>query len=360
MCKDKVKIFVCFLLLFSFLAKSQSQTPSSDTRQLNEFTLYIMPTLLPLDWSSPRSIHKSTINCYLRTIHKRDNYLLGHVAVSLKSPLLDKPLLTTQTSCGMKEKKELIFKKKIGLAILGVALPGRMEPSLELIHKLKVYAKREKLTFIRYKISEKAAKRMIDFVKLYSQKTESNFAQCDFYGGSFWPRYKNEGAGCSSFGITLLDLVGIKSPEFEDWKIKVNIPMNLIGGSLNEGKKIKSKDINRTRNWNNGNGTPNVNFVKYGVYDPSLMYNWVKQKLKDRYAQYQVVCENGIYGLQVDATAVDFDEYEPIFYSKTDSDFFAVNHSKNIPFIHNKIPTSDSISKIKIPETLKLDSIVLK
>ena len=322
----------------------------------HELTVYVFPTLKPLDWTSPASLYKSTIDLYLKTMFLTDHYLLGHMAVKLQTPLLDKPLLTAQTSCGMEEKRKLLFNEKIGLGILGAALKGRMEPADELMHNLNVYARRDKLAFIKYKLNEKSTRRIIDFIKMYSSNMMGRQSQSGFYGGSFWPRYKYEGAGCSAFAIAILELAGIQPPDSCGWKINVNIPMKLIGGKFNQGKKIKSGEIKRTLLWHSGEGEKNVDFVSYNIYDPTYIYDWINNKIQQLNSGYKVVSENGISGLLTDATTVECNENEPVFLDNDAPDLFVATHfreNKEFPFAEI---SADSLQRMQIPEILKLDS----
>ena len=181
-------------------------------------------------------------------------------------------------------------------------------------------------------------------------------SQSEFYGGSFWPRYRYEGAGCSAFAVAVLELAGIQPPDSSGWKINVKIPMNLIGGKFNNGKKIKSGDIKRTLQWHNGEGEKNVNYFSYTIYDPTFIYNWVKNKMQNITSGYQVVSENGVLGLLVDATTVECDEHEPIFLDNDAPDLFVATHIqeyKEFPFAEI---SADSLQRMQVPDILKLDS----
>lgn len=289
---------------------------------VHEFTVYVMPTLLPLNWESPSTLFNSMKTCYLKTITQADNYLLGHVAVSMNSPLLEKPLLIAQTSGTLDEKLNLIFKQKVGFGIIGAPLQGRLESEEELKHKLNVYSKRNKLAFIRYRISEKAARRMLTFIDNYSKKMNDKNAPCDFYGGAFWPRYHKEGSGCSGFGMVLLEVVNMLNKDSEDWKLVVNIPMSIIGGEFNQNKKIKNSTIKKTHRWAAENGRPNVDYVKYMVYEPSLMFDWILNKRAQSDSVYIPISENGIPGLIVDNRHIEVNEEEPLFIERTEQNLF--------------------------------------
>lgn len=329
-----VSVSLLLLLLSAGYSVKAQNNPVQES--VNELTIYVMPTLLPLDWSSPASLHASMKNCYLKTIAQQDNYLLGHIAVKLKSSLLPKPLLIAQTSGSLQEKLDLIFKQKIGFGIMGAALKGRIESEAELNHKLSVYAKRKKLAFITYQINEKAAKRMIDFITQYSQKMNDKYAPCDFYGGAFWPLYKNEGASCSSFGMALLEITNLLPVDAGAWKLNKNIPIDLIGGEFNNNKKVKDRTIRRTEKWHSGNGKRNVDFVEYFVYEPSIMFDWILKKRTQPDSVYTPQDDNGIPGLVVNGTEVDPAENESFFENRPEPNLFIEHYKKKITASQNE------------------------
>ncbi|MDD4489931.1 MAG: hypothetical protein PHD30_05450 [Paludibacter sp.] len=305
---------------------------------LHEFTVYVMPTLYPLSWESPAALYKTMRRCYFKTIGVKDNYLIGHLAVGFNTPLLPKPLLIAQASAEMKEKLDLIFKEKVGYAIMGAAMQGRIESHDELAHKLDVYAKREKLAFIRYKISESAAKRMIEFIAQYSAKMNKYYAPSDFYGGAFWPRYHQEGAGCSAFGMALLDLVNLLPDEHaKEWVLNVKIPMKLIGGKFNNGEKIKNSTIRKTKSWYTGNGEPNVDYVPYKIYEPSIIFDWIMHVRNSSSTEFVPIEDNGVPGLMYDATTIDFDKHEPIFMERLEPNLFIEHYKKSIGLLSDSI-----------------------
>ena len=298
---------------------------------LHELTIYVMPTLFPLDWEGPASLYKSMKNVYVRTITKRDNYLLGHVSVRLSTTLLSKPLLIAQTSGSLKEKLDLVFRQRVGYAIIGAPLQGRIESPKEISHKLDVYAKRNKLAFIKYLLSEKAAKRIIDFIDNYSLKMNEHYAPSDFYGGAFWPRYYNEGAGCSTFAAALLDVVNLLEEEHtEDWEMRVKIPMHLIGGQYNNGLKVTGSAIRNTKDWYAGDGNINEDYVVYAVYEPSIMFDWIMEKRASPTEKYIPVEEGDVPGVVIDGRGVIFNKNEPFFKQRTEPNLFINHYLKKI------------------------------
>lgn len=318
------RIFGLFLLLFIGLYSINAQV-KNDSNQTHEITIFVMPTLHPLDWSGPAQLLESTKKCYLKTMTQSDNYLIGHLAVGIKSPLVSSPYYVAQASCSMQEKINLIYKQKIGLGILGAPLQGRLETTDELTHKFNVYTQRKKLAFIKFKINQTAANRILQFISAYRQKDLNNSAPCDYYGGAFWPRFHNEGSGCSAFGMALLETANIHPTKSEEWMIDVNIPIELVGGEYNNDKKIKFSKINKVKSWSSKEGVPNVDFVRYALYEPSIMFDWILQKRNENDSIYIPMDENGVPGLLVDATGINANETDPLFVKRTEQNLF-VDH----------------------------------
>lgn len=309
------RVLVAGLFLI-IVAQSVFASSKNDTHTI---TLFVIPSMHPIVWDSPATLYESTKACFLKTLGLADNYLLGHMTVQLESSLLDKPMVLAQTSGTVEEKTNLILKQKIGFGILGATLTGRIETEEEIEHKLSVYAKREKLTFISYRINEKAMKRILSFIEQYQKKITENQAPYNFYGGAFWPRFKNEGAGCSTFGMALLDVVGIKA-EDSVWKKQVRIPKEIIGGVFNNNKKNRVRTIKNAVSWHDGNGIPNVDFVNYFSYEPSIMFDWINDYLKEN--PLSVIQKKGVNGLLLDKQHIEFDETKPLFVERTEPNLF--------------------------------------
>lgn len=311
---------IFFFLFLNIFFHNYAQDVLSGNR--HEVTLYIMPTLEPLNWESPSHLYKSMNDCYLKTIGMEDNYLLGHVAVELSTPLLEKSLLIAQTSGSLKEKLDLIFRQKVGFGIIGAAMQGRIETDTELRHKIQVYQKRNKLAILKYDISLNAMKRILSFVEEYSSRRDGKTSPSDFYGGAFWPRYYNEGSGCSAFAMSLLELIQLLPETADEWRKDVRIPINLVGGDYNRGLKVKRKTILKTTEWYNGSGQLNVDYVKYSVYEPSVMFDWILKTKLSNDTLYKPFEQNGIPGLYVDARNIPFDNDAPLFIQRPEANLF--------------------------------------
>ena len=316
----KITFFIIFLSLFNVVtAFSQNKL---QVEQKHEITLYLMPTLYPINWDNPAGLYKSMRSCYIKTIFKRNHYLLGHLAVRIVSPLLKDTLYMAMRSTDSQDKIDYVLKERIGFAILGAGMKGRLETKNEIKQQLKIYSERNLLAFMSYQVNEQAIKRMLEFIDRFSHPQHSMPAQSKFYSGVYWPRYFNEGAGCTAFGLALLDVANILPPESDSWLQKVFIPMEIIGGQYNQNKKIRSKTIYRTTSWADSTGKENVDFVKFQIYDPNLIYNWILKTRNDSLDTFVPIERKGLPGLYMDVVDVSVKSDEPLFMPRPDENFF--------------------------------------
>jgi len=203
-----------------------------------------------------------------------------------------------------------------------------------------VHKQNNDIAFMKIKLNKLAAQRIIDFYAIYTTDFIQNYSPSDFYGGAFWPRYENEGAGCSSFAMAILDLIHVDDFEIDQWQKTIHIPMDLIGGELNHSKKIKVRDIKHTKSWYEGNGMENVDFVAFDICDPSTAYYWILEHRKpENYhkdAAFTADTESGIPGLFVDYSQVEPDLLEPIIQKRPDKNLFVENHYANLAKLNAK------------------------
>lgn len=326
---NKIKSFILLILLLMAMNLKTSAKINASVSS-HELTIYVMPTLFPLDWESPAALYHSVRRGYMRNIFRSNHYLLGHVAVELNSTHLDEPLLIAQTSGTFSEKWDLIMKQKAGYAIIGAPLEGRLEQPGELRRKLRVYSRRGKLAFIRYRLNDIAANRIMQFIRTYSEKMNDKYAPSDFYGGAFWPRYYNEGSGCSAFAMVMLEMNHLLTDETDLWRLDHKIPMELIGGRFNNGHEVKLSAIKGADAWFEGEGAVNEDYVMYSVYDPNLIFDWIMAQRNMEFSDFRPVDDAGIPGLFFDAQSVEVNPDEAIFIQRRNPDLFIDSYFKKI------------------------------
>ncbi len=289
---------------------------------IHEVTVYAFPTMYPFSWDNPASLYKTAKHCFYKTMSLKDNYLLGHMAICLNSPLLPHRRYMAMTAGNRKQRVDLILKDKIGLAILGATLEGKIETEEHIVYMTKVYAQRQKIGFITFKVSEVAMERMLDFIAQFSSQQPGEGHPSNYYGGYYWPLYENEGAGCSAFALGVLAAASILPAESKAWLKDVNIPMSLIGGEYRLNKHISFRRILRSKTWYEGYGVANVDYVNVKTYDPSALLDWILQRRAMNDSVFVPTTQGDMPGLTVDCTSMTLPVEKPYFKKREEPNLF--------------------------------------
>jgi len=317
---------VLVILISVIPLTSISQSENGSKEDDHELTIYVVRSVGPISWESPSSLYKSYIKAYTSHVLRKKMSLTGHLFIKLSTPLLEEPIYAGMCTPSRKERRICVLKEKIGLGVLGASMKAKLENKNDLIKKIDYYSGKNEIAFITYHLNEQAARRIIDFYKGFTSKSPINNIPADYYGGAFWPRYMNEGAGCSALGMAMLEVIGLAQEESKLWVRKVNIPMDLIGGRFNKTHQVGSRMIKKTTCWPNGSGIVDVDYVPINIYDPSLIFDWIiQQRLlpnHDRFSGYSLSDEAIIPGLSADRRYVKISPGEPIFISRKDSNLF--------------------------------------
>lgn len=319
-----ILVSLATIIILAGLDRTAAQNES--TYRFHELTIYTIPAPVEFDWSSPSTLLNSYKRGFIANFFKGGDYVLGHMFFKLTTPLLPEPVYKGMASASRAEQRKLVLSDKIGLGILGVGLGGRMETNEKLEQIIRKYSNRNKLAAITYRLSESSTKKILEFIDSFSSENENGHRPNLHYGGAFWPLFEDEGAGCSAFAVSLLELAGINHKKPDCWRVEIEIPMNLIGGMLNTSNHVSLKDIRSANQWYSGNGEPNISFVPFWIYDPTFVYNWIVEQLRN-------IGENK-ESLYKDATAyklprlfADVRDYEPepgkeIFTKRNDQNIF--------------------------------------
>ncbi|MFT3753602.1 MAG: hypothetical protein QM800_12260 [Paludibacter sp.] len=321
-------LFFSLTILFSLNLSAQEQVIANG--QGHEITIFVIPSLVPIDWSNPAVLYKTTFNSYARSVLQKNYYAIGHTIARVTSPLLPEPCFFAMCGKVFTEKPKMVLIKKSGLGSLGATMQGKLESRENVLRGLKLYSGRHKVAYIKFRVGEESVRRIIKFMEVYQRKMVNGFAPGDLYNGATWPRYENEGSGCSAFGMSVLDVANILPTESRDWKISVRLPMDLIGGEFNNDKRISLRKILKTKSWYVGAGMPDVDYVDFSIYDPSVIYGWIKTKRNQHDPEFVLDEENGIPGLVVDRRNLVCDPNEPIFLPRKDTNLFVKQYYRKL------------------------------
>jgi hypothetical protein len=300
----------------------------------NKLTIYVIPATVKYDWSSPRSLCKSFFRNFRRSLFKKEKYILGHAFVELQTPLSSGRILTGMRLASGKEQKNLVLKEHYGLAILGADTEGEFESSTDLDDKVQKFSRKGQLAFMTFFISDEATKRLLQFYQSYKAGIDSNDSLGARYGGAFYPRYKGEGSGCSAFAVSFLDIAGLLKEEFDKWLVKINIPMELIGGPYNNFNVVRLSDIKKHKSWAGKDDSDTLSYEYFEIYDPTLMYEWIQAEWEEQNSRHDLPLSllqlNQARGIRIDSRNQPLPDEESIFLEREKPSIF-------IDYYHLKI-----------------------
>lgn len=273
-------------LIFSLFTASAQQSQGEEKTSarsvsdsidsgFNRLTVYVIPAKSKYDWSSPHTLYKSYIRNTWKNLFNKSNYLLGHAFIELQPVAEGERIFTGMRSASRNESKDLVLNQHYGLSILGCGLQGRLEEEEELVEQLKKFSHNGRLAYMVFLISDAASERLLAYFRDYKSGMECAGPGEAKYGGAFWPRYKGEGAGCSAFAISFLDIAGLLKDEFDEWIVKIDIPMSLIGGPYNNYNEVRMKDIKKQHSWADTVNAAPGSYEHLEIYDPTLMFEWI-------------------------------------------------------------------------------------
>lgn len=288
-------ILINFLFLLNVVAAANNKTFDSQ----NSLTLFFFSSPNGVNWKTPKKLINSTIKNY----SSRMNRTIGHAAIELTCDRFqDKPsrhVLTGMTDNGDANVSQLT-KEKLGLGILFENLSGKMEDSVSLVNDIREKIINGRVNFISYKISPTTCQRLSQYYDEYIEmKLYTN------YGLPNRPRFK-EGAGCSAFAISFLELAGLLTDEhYENWHYTINVPLDLIGGSITRNKIsiFKLLRVSKKRHW----ASEDTPHKKISFWDPDSMFNWVKSKTQNNPSDsdFEIIKLGNIFGLATDRSEVE-------------------------------------------------------
>jgi hypothetical protein len=280
------RFIIILSLVFSIITVSAQQSQGeertstlsvsdSNLSGLNRLTVYVVPAKKKYDWSSPHSLYKSYMINAWKNLFSKTNYLLGHAFIELQPVADGERIFTGMRSASRNESKDLVLNQHYGLSILGCGMQGRLEDEEELAEKLKKFSRNGRLAYMVFLISDAASDRLLAYFREYKTGIDCAGPGEAKYGGAFWPRFKGEGAGCSAFAISFLDIAGLMKDEFDDWIVRIDIPMSLVGGPYNNYNEVRMRDIRKEYSWADTVNAAAGTYEHLEMYDPTLMFEWI-------------------------------------------------------------------------------------
>lgn len=262
----------------------------------NELTLYVIPSPEGMDWSSPSRLARSA---FWNKISFKPRFM-GHVFVELKCGSTHE--LTGMVGKNFDYLNQLLVNQR-GLGILYHSFEGQLEEKEDIQKELNEYFKTGHTNFLKIMLNENQCQRALTYLKEYRSQNVGRY-----YGLANRPRH-GEGAGCSAFGTSFLDVLNLIDEDMRmNWSQTVNIPLELAGPPLREeGVGLLSVMFN-SGSW----AKENEKHQKLTFWDPDRMFSWVKNKAAKQHQSYSVTKIENSVGIVMDKSHIPAPE-EPIW-----------------------------------------------
>jgi len=245
----------------------------------NQLTLFAIPSPRPaeLSWDSPgKLVRRVLFNEVGSMTGIGFHRTLGHAGVRIECESAggdDAFFQGSMTNVDSSQFNDLLTRDRIGLGMLFDDVDGQIESAEVLEETLQQRYQNGRVSFLRIGISAETCSGLMDYVSAYSaENVQAN------YGLAARPLYR-EGAGCSAFSMSFLDLANLMEPEYYDeWSFSVRAPADLVGGTQNPGNRVGLWRLFwLTRDWA---GPDEEGFDVFG-WDPTLMFHSVRKMAED-------------------------------------------------------------------------------
>lgn len=180
-----------------------------------------------------------------------------------------------------------------GLGILFHCFTGRLETKAEVDAELASYFEKGGITFTRFLLNDAQCRRISEYLRVYREQNQGRH-----YGLSNRPRH-GEGAGCSAFGVSFVDVAGLLDPELvRAWSHSVAIPMRYAGPPLGRASVNLLGVLFHARKW----AAKSEAQTKLTFWDPDRMYQWTTGKIADTVSYRKVISIGKVKGIVLDKT----------------------------------------------------------
>lgn len=232
----------------------------------NFLRLYFMPSSpVRIEWDNPKNLVDSTIAAGF----SNRNHAISHVNVEVQCRNPQVHFLAGAVSASKNISMQLLFEEKIGLSIMAGAWPGRLEGNQEIVDSLNYRGTRQNmLSAVTFPITAEACARITQYYRETEARSGSRY-----YGFAARPR-RHEGAGCSAFAASFLEVAGIMTAEIRAaWQTQVRVPLSLMT-TLGQSPRLSVQDIlghPEAQQW----ALPHQAHMDITIFDPDRMHEWV-------------------------------------------------------------------------------------
>ena len=246
----------------------------SSSGRADQLVIYNIPSPGGMDWSTPHTLLKSVI----RNHNSGQTHELGHVYAGVycsdQGMIGPANVLTGMTSAS-DNSEDLLRNQGYGLGILFHNFEGRLNTVEEANFDIQSGIATGRLSYLAFDISRSTCERLVAYETEYRARGYDRN-----YGLPNRPLY-GEGAGCSAFGVSFLEIAGIEPSLFAGlWSRNLLAPYHLVGGPMTGNfVPISRIYLNPAVHWS----APTSPHYPIFFWEPDLMHAYVIRVARGEY-----------------------------------------------------------------------------
>lgn len=259
------RIFLIFILLATPSLYAEPPAPFE-----LEFLVYRAPQAL--DWSSPGQLFRSTLrNMQEKVNDKPYPHAISHVNIRLqcgKAPPLYRGMAATKSTFSY--LWDYVVKGE-SLDSLLIPVKGRFYTEQEILQWLPVLQETGHVHSLRFSLNQAQCARAKNYLERYEELGLQNI-----YGGLRSDPLRGEGAGCSAFAVSFLQVLGVDVDAiFPSWRRELRVPKALMSTQSRWAEIGIWGYLWRQENgrWAHSKTEPHVHLR---FWDPEKIYQWIQ------------------------------------------------------------------------------------
>ncbi|MBL7717129.1 MAG: hypothetical protein JNL01_16820 [Bdellovibrionales bacterium] len=313
--------------------------PSGESNRLN---FYFFPSPYGTDWSSPGRLALSALKNRFSLL-PRPLHPLGHVNIEGVNSAGERQFLTGMVTENTSDQLHLILRKHYGLGIFFHNFPGLLEHPDEVEAQFEKRFRTDKISVLSLKVSDSVLKRACNYLSAYVDELGYHS-----YGLHNRPLHL-EGAGCSAFAASFLEITGLDHTEFrQNWSHKIRIHNDHLGGghALDGHKKVPFlKLIRQARRW----AMETEPHRELSFWSPDHMHQWLVKTWDRVHSGDTVFSDRAQRAFQIQkarALEFDFSDVTALPFAGTASDDEIAFHAKPTgPHLENAMKVRENLKK---------------
>ncbi|MCM0605161.1 MAG: hypothetical protein KA715_03655 [Xanthomonadaceae bacterium] len=229
--------------------------------------IFVIDPPKPLDWSSPKSLLRTTLWNGLSLDYAPNGHLAVHVKTRRPNAYGVSEVLTGMGRTNKMKTLWDTFYHEYGLSAMIREFSGDLDSSITTKEEIKKAADANRLAIIQVQLTDEKADLLMEFMSNWIE-----FGSFRHYGGNKNVP-KGEGSGCADFAVYFIELAMKGHLPSDQWMRTVHLPYELLQEA--PGRKSKKVSISSILKSTIPWAKSAKEGLKFSIPDPEKMTKWI-------------------------------------------------------------------------------------